>query len=127
MTLILHVHKSLVEHTSQFLLLDDNNNGRKINTVDRRYRKLVLHLPLLNEPICNDTHKLNNLRMEQTKNIERIKEQKTERKKQRSDTHCHHCHMPKHPNRSIMEIFAYASFTITLWCSQCRKNVCGTF
>lgn len=43
----------------------------------RLYRKLLLHLLLLNEPICSDTHKLNNLRVEKEWEKKRIKKQKT--------------------------------------------------
>lgn len=70
---------------------------------------------MLNEPICSDTHKLYNLR-NPDEGLKNQNELRNKRYQNKYDIHCDTMAgvYQEHPN-SIMEIFAYASFTITLW------------
>lgn len=89
MTLILRAHK-LHKNSAVFPFRTQTTapwrqKKKKKKECETRYWKLVLHLPLLNEPICSDIHKLNNIqRMKKNKKEEKMNLKKTRIKKQKT-------------------------------------------
>lgn len=73
MTLTLHArvatNSQMNEPNRSLASMEKNVREKKLGAcayIVRLYRKFLLHLLLLNEPICSDTHKLNNLRVKRS-------------------------------------------------------------
>lgn len=88
--------------------------------------KFLLHLLQLNEPICSDTHKLNNLRVKRSEEKLRNK-RPSKRKTWYSLTHSHSSALShRRAKMKIMEMFTHASFALAFMVyTQCRSSVCN--
>ena len=127
MTLTLHARvatNSQMNEPNRRKRMPWKKNGVCVCVFVRLYRKFLLHLLLLNEPICSDTHKLNNLRVKRSEQKLRNK-RPSKAKTWYSLTHTQSALSHRRAEMKIMVMFTYASFALAFMVyTQCRSSVC---